>query len=174
MLIHELLVLCLTCWLINLKKVSIFVERGLASVKPHPTNQSSTTGRQSGKTIDTGLSCAWDIRSFIWVTAASAQCRFKRYLWPYVRVFSLYYTCVIKLLIDTVLRFEPTSGSFAKTLHMHKRLKNNYEKETFSFAPTEWTVIWLVIFNRSPREIFFRMQYAFAKLLKNRDVKTKA
>lgn len=134
MLIHELLVLCLTCWLINLKKVSIFVERGLASVKPDPTNQTSTTGRQSGKTIDTGLSCAWDIRSFIWVTAASAQCRFKRYLWPYVRVFSLYYTCVIKLLIDTVLRFEPTSGSFAKTLHMHKRLKNNYEKENVFFC----------------------------------------
>lgn len=127
MLIHELSVLCLTCWLINLKKVSIFIERGLASVKPHPTNQTSTTGRQSGKTIDTGLSCAWDITSYIWVTAASVQYRFKR-------LFSLYYTCVIKVLIDTVLRFEPTSGSFAKTLHMHNRPKHNYEKENVFFC----------------------------------------
>lgn len=134
---HALSVLCLTCWLINLKKVSIFIERGLASVKPHPTNQTSTTGRQSGKTIDTGLSCAWHIRSFILVTAASAQCRFKRYLWPYVRVFSLYYTCVIKVLIDTVLRFESISGSFAKTLHMHKRPKHNNEKENVLFYSHE-------------------------------------
>lgn len=48
----------ITCWLISLKKMSIFKARALASVKPQHTNHTSTTGRPSGNSIETGLRCA--------------------------------------------------------------------------------------------------------------------